>query len=61
MLAMDKVLSDYDLEAKRLNDALEITRLPKLKSRKMLNSVQNRKQSIQTKYIHSLNISTQFH
>ena len=46
MSAMDKILSDYDLEVKRLDDGLEITRLPKLKSRKMLNSEQTTKQSI---------------
>ena len=34
MSAMNKVMSDYDLEVKRLNDGLEITRLPKIKSRK---------------------------
>ena len=34
MSAMDKVMSDYDLEVKRLDDGLEITRLPKIKSRK---------------------------
>ena len=32
--AMDKVMSDYDLEVKKLDDGLEITRLPKIKSRK---------------------------
>ena len=30
MSAMDKVLSDYDLELKRLDDGLEITRYPNL-------------------------------
>ena len=34
MSAMDKVLSDYDLEVRRLDNGLEITRLHKLKSRK---------------------------
>ena len=34
MSTMDKVKSDYDLEVKRLDDGLEITRLPKIKSRK---------------------------
>ena len=34
MSAMDKVMSDYDLEVKRLDDGLKITRLPKIKPRK---------------------------
>ena len=52
MSIMDKVLYDYDLEVKRLDDGLEITRLPKLKSRKNaeLNRIQNKvsKQNIFT-------------
>ena len=33
MSSMDKVMCDYDLELKRLDDGLQITRMPKLKSR----------------------------
>ena len=39
MSSMDRVMRDYDLELKRLDDGLQITRMPKLKSRS--NAVQN--------------------
>ena len=32
--SMDKVMCDYDLELKRLHDGLQMTRMPKLKSRR---------------------------
>ena len=60
MSAMDKVMSDYDLEVKRLDDGLEITRLPKLKSRK---NVELRTE-YKTKYLNKIYSpleSTQFH
>ena len=33
MSSMDKVMSDYDLEIKRLDEGLQITRTPKVKTR----------------------------
>ena len=33
VIPMDKLLADYDLELKRLENGLQITRIPKLKTR----------------------------
>ena len=60
MTSMDKVLCDYDWESKKLDDGLQITRMPKLKSR----SNADLRMQYKTKYLNkkysALSISTAF-